>query len=240
MTQSNSTSSVVPYKGYEILIDSDGRKTTSCKVRLATVGVSRELGSITAAKEWVTARDAQPMERREPFETLTSTEPTDNRDPFELKAVIIDFWEDSDREEDEIRVEHPLGSCSFPYKRSSERSGQASNARAYAKRLVDEGKCAGIDDRIEPSDIRDPAKLKAVIIDIWADNDRKEDEIRVDHPLGSCGFPYEDSSDRWDQVRNARAHAKRLVEEGKCAGIDDRIDMSVPFTAQRDIERPRT
>lgn len=65
------TQNAVPYKGYELLVESDGRKTTSCKVRLATVGVSRELGTITAAKEWVTKRNAQPMECREPFEALT-------------------------------------------------------------------------------------------------------------------------------------------------------------------------
>jgi hypothetical protein len=127
--------------------------------------VSRELGSITAAKEWVTARDALPMERREPFEKLAS---------------------------------------------------------------------------IEQKDIRDPVEPKAVITDVWAKNSSEEDEIRVEHPLGSCGFPYEDSSERCDQARNARAFAERLVEEGKCAGIDDRIDVSVPFMALQDMERPRT
>lgn len=66
--------SVVPYKGYELLVESRGRKTTSCKVRLPAVGVSKELGTLTAAKAWVTQRDALPMERREPFEALLESQ----------------------------------------------------------------------------------------------------------------------------------------------------------------------
>lgn len=86
--ETNTQSAIVPYKGYELLVESDGRKTTSCKVRLATVGVSKELGTITAAKEWVTTRDALPMERREPFEALTKTETV--RDEIDSAAKAND------------------------------------------------------------------------------------------------------------------------------------------------------
>lgn len=75
-----------------------------------------------------------------------------------------------------------------------------------------------------PVEQNNPVELKVVIADVWATNSSEEDEIRVDHPLGSCGFPYEDNSERCDQARNARAFAKKLFEEGKCAGVDDRID----------------
>jgi hypothetical protein len=64
---------VTKYKGYELLTIVNGRKTTSCKVRLPSAGVSRELGSVSAAKHWINQRDAQPMERREPFETQSAS-----------------------------------------------------------------------------------------------------------------------------------------------------------------------
>lgn len=87
-----------------------------------------------------------------------------------------------------------------------------------------------------PTDQETPTKLKAEITDVWADGGHGEDEIRVNHPLGSCGFPYTDSSERRDQASNARAFAQKLFDEGKCAGIDDRIDAHEPLV----IERPRS
>lgn len=68
----SSQQSVVPHKGYELLVESRGRKTISCKVRLPSVGTSKELSTITAAKAWVAKRDSLPMERREPFEALST------------------------------------------------------------------------------------------------------------------------------------------------------------------------
>lgn len=71
-----------------------------------------------------------------------------------------------------------------------------------------------------------PAAQKVVITDVW--DSKGEDEIRVDHPLGSCGFPYESSSERRDQARNARDFAEKLVREGKASGVEDLIDVPTP------------
>ena len=58
---------VTTYKGYELHSVKDGKMTTSCKAVLPKIGVSRDLGSIAAAKRWITARDKLPLEQREPL-----------------------------------------------------------------------------------------------------------------------------------------------------------------------------
>lgn len=83
---------------------------------------------------------------------------------------------------------------------------------------------------VEPGD----TALRAVITEVWAANDRDEDEILVTHPLGANGFPYEDSSERRDQLGNARDFARKLFDEGRVAGVDDFVDAPV-----QSIERPR-
>lgn len=61
------TDKIKRFKGYEIVTLAAGNKTLSCKVRLPTIGVSKELGSIGAAKLWINERESQPMERRSPL-----------------------------------------------------------------------------------------------------------------------------------------------------------------------------
>jgi hypothetical protein len=65
-----STTRDVAYRGYQMVVTAIGRKTVSCKVKLVGVGVSKELGNIKSAKEWVRIREDQPLELREPFAAL--------------------------------------------------------------------------------------------------------------------------------------------------------------------------
>jgi hypothetical protein len=65
-----STTRDVAYRGYQMVVSAIGRKTVSCKVKLAGVGISKELGNIKSAKDWVRIRENQPMELREPFADL--------------------------------------------------------------------------------------------------------------------------------------------------------------------------
>ena len=62
------------------------------------------------------------------------------------------------------------------------------------------------------------------ISDVWGQNG-EDGEIRVADPLAPCCFPYEDNSERIDQIRNARDYANKLLEIGYCSGIDDQIDI---------------
>lgn len=64
---SATTTKVANCKGYEIVTISCARKTLSCKARLPSIGVSPELSSLAAAKDWIKRRETLPMHRRAPL-----------------------------------------------------------------------------------------------------------------------------------------------------------------------------
>lgn len=64
------------------------------------------------------------------------------------------------------------------------------------------------------------AALAACISDVWG-NRRRESEIRVVHPRGMDAFPYENSSERRDQLRNARSFAAILVRDRTVTQVVD-------------------
>jgi hypothetical protein len=61
------TMQTVRYRGYFLHLTTEGNRTR-CRAQFEGVGISRVFPSIRACKEWLRARDALPMEKREPWE----------------------------------------------------------------------------------------------------------------------------------------------------------------------------
>lgn len=64
--------------------------------------------------------------------------------------------------------------------------------------------------------------VKAIIQDVWGESGAPS-EVRVAGPEGTACYPYEDSSQRVDQLRNARRYAEGLSGNGL---VTDVLDLS--------------
>jgi hypothetical protein len=80
----------------------------------------------------------------------------------------------------------------------------------------------------QPAKGENHLKNNVVLSDVLASKVGEEDEIRLNDSMGTFCFPYESSSERVDQARNARDLARRLLEEGRCDEIEDFIDAPDP------------
>lgn len=70
-----------------------------------------------------------------------------------------------------------------------------------------------------------------IIEDVWSSRNQPS-KIVVKRPGGTDSFEYDDSSERRDQLINARKLAGDIVSKGRATGnsmrIDDRIDAPIP------------